>query len=370
MVGILLALSLIPGAIAFSFIAGVSPSIGLMSTGIIMIVISIVGNRSLMISAPSSGVSLIVAPLVSDSGLVGLIMATFIMGLTQIIFGLCRLNRLIDIVPQGVVIGFMNALGIILLSSQLEHIFPSTITTYGIVVVSFVMIWGLPKITNQIPSPLITIVVMSIVTWLFQLNSELVKDISMVQLDFNLFVMFDLIMNRQLWLTALIYDIAMAIVATIQNALTEQVLDQLTKVESDVSKESIGQGIANIITSFLGGYGGSALVGQSRFNIAMGGTSRVSTLITGSFLLLSIYLFGSLLIQIPMAVLATVLITIAFSTFDRRTIAYIKQAPVLHGSTVCLTICIILVTNNLAMGVIVVTLCYYLIKNVINKERT
>ena len=113
-----------------------SPSIGLMSTGIIMIVISIVGNRSLMISAPSSGVSLIVAPLVSDSGLVGLIMATFIMGLTQIIFGLCRMNRLIDIVPQGVVIGFMNALGIILLSSQLEHIFPSTITTYGIVVVS------------------------------------------------------------------------------------------------------------------------------------------------------------------------------------------------------------------------------------------
>lgn len=370
LVGILLALSLIPGAIAFSLIAGVSPSIGLMGTGMIMIVISVIGNRTLMISAPSSGVSLIVAPFVADSGLEGLIVATFVMGITQIIFGFSRIHRLINTVPQGVVIGFMNALGILLLTSQLEHIFPSTLTTYSIVFISFLLIWLFPKATKRIPAPLVTIVVMSLVTWVFQLDSKLVKDITDVHLDIDYLTIFNHIADEQLWLSAMIYGIAMAIVATIQNALTQQVIDQLTKSKSDMNKESMGQGITNIIVSFLGGYGGSALVGQSRFNITMGGTSRVSTLVTGSFLLISIYLFGALLTQIPMAVLATVLITIAVSTFDRRTIAFIRRAPLPNGSTVVLTMCIILVTNNLAVGVIVVTLCYHLIMYITNREGT
>lgn len=191
LVGILLALSLIPGAIAFSLIAGVSPSIGLMSTGMIMIVISVIGNRTLMISAPSSGVSLIVAPFVADSGLEGLIVATFVMGITQIIFGFSRIHRLINTVPQGVVIGFMNALGILLLTSQLEHIFPSTLTTYSIVFISFLLIWLFPKATKRIPAPLVTIVVMSLVTWVFQLDSKLVKDITDVHLDIDYLTIFN-----------------------------------------------------------------------------------------------------------------------------------------------------------------------------------
>lgn len=368
--GILLALALIPGAIAFSLIAGVSPTIGLMSTGIIMVVMSIVGNRSLMISAPSSGVSLVVAPLVADNGLVALIMATFIMGLIQIIFGIFRMNQLIHLVPQGVVIGFMNALGILLLTSQIKYMIPTTITTYGIVVISFLIIWLFPKVTNRIPSPLVAIIVMTTVTWLFQLNSKLVADFTAIHFNITPLTAYDDIANGHLWFIASVYGLAMAIVATIQNALTSKVLDNMTNVDSDVSRESIGQGTANIITSFLGGYGGSALIGQSQFNITMGGTSRVSTLTTGGFLLLSIYLFGGLLMKIPMAVLATVLVTIAFSTFDRNTMGFIKKSPLSNGCIVILTMCIILLTNNLAIGVILVTLCYYLIRYMIKKERT
>lgn len=155
--GILLALALLPGAIAFSLIAGVSPTIGLISTGLMMLVISVTGNRTLMVSAPSSGVSLVVAPLAASHGLQALIMATIFMGTIQIILGYCNINKLLDLIPLGVVIGFMNALGILLFTSQLKNIFNISIETYMITIVSFFFIWIVPKFIKIIPAPFVKI---------------------------------------------------------------------------------------------------------------------------------------------------------------------------------------------------------------------
>ncbi|MGO3048549.1 SulP family inorganic anion transporter [Staphylococcus casei] len=365
--GILLALALLPGAIAFSLIAGVSPTIGLISTGLMMLVISVTGNRTLMVSAPSSGVSLVVAPLAASHGLQALIMATIFMGTIQIILGYCNINKLLDLIPLGVVIGFMNALGILLFTSQLKNIFNISKETYMITIVSFCFIWIVPKFIKIIPAPLIAIVILTVFAWVFKPNIKVVSDMSPIHVKIPQPSIPKDIWDWHFLVIAFVYGVTMAIVAIVQTTLTARMMDDVTASKSDKNKETIGQGIANFIVGIFGGYGGSALVGQSRFNVSMGASSRLSTLITGSFLLVSIFIFGAIIGQIPMAVLSTVLITISLNTFDRRTIPFIKHAPILNGSTVLLTFVIILITNNLAVGVVLVTIGYYIVNNLKKK---
>lgn len=365
--GILLALALLPGAIAFSLIAGVSPTIGLISTGLMMLVISVTGNRTLMVSAPSSGVSLVVAPLAASHGLQALIMATIFMGTIQIILGYCNINKLLDLIPLGVVIGFMNALGILLFTSQLKNIFNISIETYMITIVSFFFIWIVPKFIKIIPAPLIAIVILTVFAWVFKPNIKVVSDMAPIHIKIPQPSIPKDIWEWHFLMTTFVYGVTMAIVAIVQTTLTARMMDDVTVSKSDKNKESIGQGIANFIVGILGGYGGSALVGQSRFNVSMGASSRLSTFITGSFLLVSIFIFGAIIGQIPMAVLSTVLITISLNTFDRRTIPFIKHAPILNGSIVILTFVIILITNNLAVGVVLVTIGYYIVNNLKKK---
>ncbi|RIN33610.1 SulP family inorganic anion transporter [Staphylococcus succinus] len=360
--GILLALALLPGAIAFSLIAGVSPTIGLISTGLMMLVISVTGNRTLMVSAPSSGVSLVVAPLAASHGLQALIMATI-----QIILGYCNINKLLDLIPLGVVIGFMNALGILLFTSQLKNIFNISIETYMITIVSFFFIWIVPKFIKIIPAPLIAIVILTVFAWVFKPNIKVVSDMAPIHIKIPQPSIPKDIWEWHFLMITFVYGVTMAIVAIVQTTLTARMMDDVTVSKSDKNKESIGQGIANFIVGILGGYGGSALVGQSRFNVSMGASSRLSTFITGSFLLVSIFIFGAIIGQIPMAVLSTVLITISLNTFDRRTIPFIKHAPILNGSIVILTFVIILITNNLAVGVVLVTIGYYIVNNLKKK---
>ncbi|MGU3343391.1 SulP family inorganic anion transporter [Staphylococcus succinus] len=365
--GILLALALLPGAIAFSLIAGVSPTIGLISTGLMMLVISVTGNRTLMVSAPSSGVSLVVAPLAASHGLQALIMATIFMGTIQIILGYCNINKLLDLIPLGVVIGFMNALGILLFTSQLKNIFNISIETYMITIVSFFFIWIVPKFIKIIPAPLIAIVILTVFAWVFKPNIKVVSDMAPIHIKIPQPSIPKDIWEWHFLMITFVYGLTMAIVAIVQTTLTARMMDDVTVSKSDKNKESIGQGIANFIVGILGGYGGSALVGQSRFNVSMGASSRLSTFITGSFLLVSIFIFGAIIGQIPMAVLSTVLITISLNTFDRRTIPFIKHAPILNGSIVILTFVIILITNNLAVGVVLVTIGYYIVNNLKKK---
>lgn len=366
--GILLALALLPGAIAFSFIAGVSPTIGMLSTGLMMLVLSFTGNRTLMVSAPSSGVSLVVAPLMASHGLNALILATLFMGVIQIILGYCHINKLLDFIPTGVVIGFMNALGLLLFTSQLKHIFNISASTYVFAIASFFIIWLAGQYIKLIPAPLIAIIILTLLAGVMKPNIQYVSDMASIHIKMPIPSIPNEISDLNIVMIALLYGIAMAIVAVIQTTLTAQMVDVVTSTTSDKNKESIGQGIANFIVGLFGGFGGSALVGQSRFNVAMGANSRLSTFITGSFLLICLFIFGEIIGRIPMAVLATVLITISLGTFDRRTLPFIRKAPLLNSILIISTVVIILITNNLALGVVVVTISYYMIYRFINKE--
>ncbi|OEK67040.1 sulfate permease [Staphylococcus equorum] len=366
--GILLALALLPGAIAFSFIAGVSPTIGMLSTGLMMLVLSFTGNRTLMVSAPSSGVSLVVAPLMASHGLNALILATLFMGVIQIILGYCHINKLLDFIPTGVVIGFMNALGLLLFTSQLKHIFNISASTYVFAIASFFIIWLAGQYIKLIPAPLIAIIILTLLAGVMKPNIQYVSDMASIHIKMPIPSIPNEISDLNIVMIALLYGIAMAIVAVIQTTLTAQMVDVVTSTTSDKNKESIGQGIANFIVGLFGGFGGSALVGQSRFNVAMGANSRLSTFITGSFLLICLFIFGEIIGRIPMAVLATVLITISLGTFDRRTLPFIRKAPLLNSILIISTVVIILITNNLALGVVVVTISYYMIYRFINKK--
>ncbi|WP_454264197.1 SulP family inorganic anion transporter [Staphylococcus cohnii] len=368
--GILLALALLPGAIAFSFIAGVTPTIGMLSTGLMMLVLSLTGNRTLMVSAPSSGVSLVVAPLAASHGMQAVILATLFMGIIQVILGYFQINKWLELMPVGVVIGFMNALGILLFTSQLKNILGISFATYIVAIVSFLIIWLGNRYIKIIPAPLISIIILTIFSWILKPDIKYVHDLSSIHIKLPYPSIPTEILNVNFFLTALLYGLMMAIVAIVQTTLTAGMVDEVTATTSDKNRESIGQGIANFVVGLFGGYGGSALVGQSRFNVTMGANSRVSTFVTGSFLLVSLFVFGEIIGHIPMAVLATVLITISLNTFDRRTIPFIRQAPLINAFIVILTMVLILISNNLALGVVIVTILYYFLKRFINLERT
>ncbi|WP_260852327.1 SulP family inorganic anion transporter [Staphylococcus cohnii] len=368
--GILLALALLPGAIAFSFIAGVTPTIGMLSTGLMMLVLSLTGNRTLMVSAPSSGVSLVVAPLAASHGMQAVILATLFMGIIQVILGHFQINKWLELIPVGVVIGFMNALGILLFTSQLKNILGISFATYIVAIVSFLIIWLGNRYIKIIPAPLISIIILTIFSWILKPDIKYVHDLSSIHIKLPYPSIPTEILNVNFFLTALLYGLMMAIVAIVQTTLTAGMVDEVTATTSDKNRESIGQGIANFVVGLFGGYGGSALVGQSRFNVTMGANSRVSTFVTGSFLLVSLFVFGEIIGHIPMAVLATVLITISLNTFDRRTIPFIRQAPLINAFIVILTMVLILISNNLALGVVIVTILYYFLKRFINLERT
>lgn len=368
--GILLALALLPGAIAFSFIAGVTPTIGMLSTGLMMLVLSLTGNRTLMVSAPSSGVSLVVAPLAASHGMQAVILATLFMGIIQVILGYFQINKWLELIPVGVVIGFMNALGILLFTSQLKNILGISMTTYIVAIISFLIIWLGKRYIKIIPAPLISIIILTIFSWILKPDIKYVHDLSSIHIKLPYPSIPTEILNVNFFLTALIYGLMMAIVAIVQTTLTASMMDEVTATTSDKNRESIGQGIANFVVGLFGGYGGSALVGQSRFNVTMGANSRISTFVTGSFLLVSLFVFGEIIGHIPMAVLATVLITISLNTFDRRTIPFIRQSPLINAFIVILTMVLILISNNLALGVVVVTILYYFLKRFINLERT
>lgn len=216
---------------------------------------------------------------------------------------------------------------------------------------------------------MISIIILTIFSWVLKPDIKYVHDLSSIHIKLPYPTIPIEILNVNFLLITLFYGLMMAIVAIVQTTLTARMMDEVTDTTSDKNRESIGQGIANLVVGLFGGYGGSALVGQSRFNVTMGANSRVSTLVTGSFTGKFIC-FGEIIGHIPMAVLATVLITISLNTFDRRTIPFIRKSPLVNGFMVILTMVLILISNNLALGVVIVTILYYIFKRFINLERT
>ncbi|CAM4310862.1 SulP family inorganic anion transporter [Lacicoccus alkaliphilus] len=353
MAGLVVALALIPEAIAFSIIAGVDPMVGLYASFLIAVIISFVGGRPAMISAATGAIALLVVPLVSEYGVDYLLAATILMGIIQVILGLLKVGKLMKFIPNSVMIGFVNALAIMIFMSQLEHIFGISIDTYIYLIVTLLILYVLPRFFKKIPAPLIALVVLTGVYIAFGSNVGTVGDLGTIERSFPSFFLPDVPFTMETFMIILPFSLSMAIVGLVETLLTARIVDNATDTYSSKNRESRGQGIANFITGFFGGMGGCAMIGQSVINVRSGATTRLSTFTAGVVLMFLIIVLGEWVVQIPMPILAGIMVMVAIGTFDWGSFRFMAKAPRTDAFVMVITVLIVLVTHNLAIGVIV-----------------
>ncbi|MFD1065595.1 SulP family inorganic anion transporter [Oceanobacillus locisalsi] len=350
--GIVVALALIPEAIAFSIIAGVDPMVGLYTSFVIAVVISFAGGRPGMISAATGAMALLMVPLVRDYGLDYLLAATILTGIIQLIFGICKVAKVMKFVPNAVMIGFVNALAILIFTAQLEHFIGISTMTYVFVGVTLILLYTLPHVIKAIPAPLIAIVVLTSVAIFSGVNLNTVGDLGTITQSFPSFFIPNVPWSLETLQIIFPYSLSMAIVGLLETLLTSQIVDDMTGTESNKNGEARGQGIANFITGFFGGMAGCAMIGQSVINVKSGGRGRLSTFIAGIFLMFLILVLGDLVVQIPMPVLVGIMIMVSIGTFDWSSFKYLVKAPRTDAIVMLATVGIVVYTHDLSKGVL------------------
>ncbi|MCZ4339901.1 SulP family inorganic anion transporter [Shewanella colwelliana] len=354
--GIVVALALIPEAIAFSIIAGVDPKVGLYASFSISVVIAFTGGRSGMISAATGAMALLMITLVKEHGLEYLLAATVLTGLLQILAGYLKLGSLMRFVSRSVVTGFVNALAILIFMAQLPELTNVTWHVYAMTAAGLGIIYlfpYLPIIGKLIPSPLICIVALTAITMWFNIDVRTVGDMGNLPDTLPIFLWPDVPLNFETLWIVLPYSMGLAVVGLLESMMTATIVDDLTDTKSDKNRECKGQGVANMFTGFLGGMAGCAMIGQSMINIKSGGRGRLSTLASGLFLLIMVVFLGPWLKQIPMAALVAVMIMVAIGTFSWRSITDLKKHPLSTNIVMLATVVIVVVTHNLAIGVFI-----------------
>ena len=350
--GIVVALALIPEAIGFSIIAGVDPRVGLYASFSIAVIISLVGGRQGMISAATAAIAVLVLPLVRDHGVEYLFAATILMGVIQLIAGFLRLNVLMQYVSRSVITGFVNALAILIFMAQLPELIGVPVMTYALVAGGLAVIYLLPYLTKAVPSPLIAIVVLTALVFYTGFDVRTVGDMGELPSSLPVWLIPDVPFTLETLQIILPYSLTMAAVGLLESMMTAQIVDDLTDTPSDKQREMKGQGIANFFTGFLGGMGGCAMIGQSVINVKSGGETRLSTFVSGAFLLFLIVVLGPLVAIIPMAALVAVMIMVAIGTFSWRSIRDIRHHPWQSSIVMVVTVVITVWTHDLAQGVL------------------
>ncbi|MCB2052918.1 MAG: SulP family inorganic anion transporter, partial [Geminicoccaceae bacterium] len=313
--GIVVALALIPEAIGFSVIAGVDPRLGLYASFSIAVVTALIGGRPGMISAATAAIAVLVVPLVRDHGVDYLFAATILMGVIQIAAGFLRLDLLMAYVSRSVITGFVNALAILIFIAQLPQLTGVGWVTYAMVAGGLAIIYLFPRLTRAVPSPLVAILVLSAISIGGGLDVNTVGDMGELPRALPHFFLPDVPLTLETLQIILPYALTMAAVGLLESMMTAQIVDDLTDTPSDKQRECKGQGLANAVTGFLGGMGGCAMIGQSVINVKSGGSTRLSTLTAGLFLLFLIVVLGPLVARIPMPSLVAVMIMVSIGTF-------------------------------------------------------
>ncbi|MFN3727852.1 MAG: SulP family inorganic anion transporter [Allosphingosinicella sp.] len=351
--GIVVALALIPEAIGFSIIAGVDPRIGLYASFSIAVITALVGGRPGMISAATAAIAVLVIPLIRDHGVEYLFAATILMGILQIVAGFLRLDLLMQFVSRSVITGFVNALAILIFMAQLPQLIGVSWETYALVAAGLAVIYLVPLVTKAVPSPLIAIVMLTLVAMWLGLPVNLVGDMGELPDTLPYFMIPEVPLTFETLQIILPYSITMAAVGLLESLLTAQIVDDLTDTPSNKNRETKGQGIANFITGFFGGMGGCAMIGQSVINIKSGGFTRLSTMMSGIVLLFLIVVLGPWVAQIPMPALVAVMIMVSIGTFSWSSIKNLRTHP-WHSSVVMVaTVVVVVWTHDLAQGVLV-----------------
>jgi len=349
--GLVVALALIPEAIGFSIVAGVDPKVGLYASFSIAVVAAIAGGRPAMISGATGAMALLMVTLVADHGLPYLFAATIVTGLLQVVFGLLRLGRYMRFVPKAVMVGFVNALAILIFLAQVEHFSGAPLAIYPLVLAGLAIIYLLPRLTTAVPAPLVAIVALTLVTVFAGSPLATVGDMGELPSALPFFALPQVPFTLETLTIVLPYAFPLALVGLIESLLTANIVDDLTDTESDKNREARGQGLANVVTGCFGGMAGCAMIGQSIINVGSGARTRLSTLVAGVFLLAMILLLGDLVRIIPMGALVAVMIMVSINTFDWGSLPGMLRHPKSETIVMIGTVGVVLVTHNLALGV-------------------
>jgi SulP family sulfate permease len=354
--GLVVALALIPEAISFSIIAGVDPRVGLFSAFVMAVTISILGGRAAMISGATGAIALVVAPVVRDYGLNYLIATVILGGVFQLILGALGAAKLMRFVPRSVMVGFVNALAILIFTAQLHNLIGVSWLVYPIAAAGIAIIVVLPRLTKVVPAPLVAIVVLTVFTVGFSIAIPTVGNEGKLPTSLPTFVLPNVPLDLHTFMIIAPYALAMAAVGLLESLMTAKLVDDITDTHSRKSREALGQGAANILSGFFGGMGGCAMIGQTMINVkASGARTRISTFLAGVFLLILVVGLGGIVAIIPMAALVAVMAMVSVGTFDWHSIkpSTLKKMPIGENLVMVVTVLVVVATNNLAIGVVV-----------------
>jgi SulP family sulfate permease len=352
--GLVVALALIPEAIAFSIIAGVDPKVGLYASFSMAVVIAFAGGRPAMISAATGAMALLMVTLVKEHGLQYLLVATLLTGLIQIVAGFLKLGSVMRFVSRSVVVGFVNALAILIFMAQLPHLINVTWQVYALTAAGLAIIYlfpYLPKIGGLIPSPLLCIVLVTALSLLLGAPVSTVGDMGQLPDTLPIFLWPDVPLTLDTLRIVLPYSLGLAAVGLLESLMTATIVDEMTDTTSDKNRECKGQGIANVATGLLGGMAGCAMIGQSVINVKSGGRTRLSTLCAGVFLLMMVVFLSDWIRIIPMAALVAVMVMVSISTFNWQSVWHIRDYPLSSSIVMLVTVAVVVATHNLALGV-------------------
>ena len=354
--GLVVAMALIPEAISFSIIAGVDPRVGLFSSFVMAVSIAFLGGRPAMITAATGAIALVIAPVAREYGLDYFIATVILAGIFQVILGVVGVAKLMRFIPRSVMVGFVNALAILIFIAQLPHLIGVPWMVYPLAAVGILIMVIMPRLTRVVPAPLVAIVLLTIATVVTAMNIPTVGDQGELPRSLPELFIPNVALNWETFAIIAPYAAAMAVVGLLESLLTAKLVDDVTDTHSRKTREAWAQGIANVLSGFFGGMGGCAMIGQTMINVKVSGArTRISTFLAGVFLLILIVALGDVVALIPMAALVAVMIIVAIATFDWHSIrpATLKRMPKSETTVMVLTVVVVVATHNLAVGVIV-----------------
>lgn len=352
--GIVVAIALVPEAIAFSIIAGVAPKIGLYASFAIAVIISITGGRAGMISAATAATALLMVTLVKDHGLQYLLAATVLAGALQIVAGYLNLHKFMSFISKSVMTGFLNALAILIFMAQLPELMNVTWHMYALTAAGLGIIYlfpYVPVVGKLLPSPLVNIITLTAVVYFMGIDVRSIGDMGELPDTLPIFLWPDVPLNLETLFIVLPYSVSIAVVGLLESLLTANVIDELTDTESDKKRECKGQGLANIGSGLIGGMAGCAMIGQSIINVKSGGRGRLSAMTAGVVLLILVVFLSDLLKIVPMAALVAVMIMVSIGTFNWTSIKELRTNPTSASVVMIATVIVVVWTHNLALGV-------------------
>lgn len=350
--GLVSSFAVIPEVVGFCIVAGISPMMGLYASFWLTVLMAFLGGRPAMISAAAGSMALVIVSLVRDYGPEYLMAATILCGVIMFILGVLKIGNLIKLIPNTVQIGFVDALAILIFSSQLGNFEGEGWQMFALVALGIAIIYFFPYVTTAVPSTLVAVVVVTAIAIIGHVDVRTIGDMGTITATLPPFHIPEVPLNMETFMIVLPYSASLAIVGLSETLLTSKVIDEMTDTEGDRNRECRGLGIANIVSGFFSGTCGCAMIGQAIVNVNSGGRGRLSNFVSGSFLMVLIFLLNDLMVQIPLAALTAVMITVSISTFDWGALKRLPHMPKSDALVVVLVVAIVVVTNNLAYGVV------------------